>query len=205
MRIEKSIAPPLSTLRPTKPTSSATFPVYHDLEASLAEEQQQPDKKSPATVAHTLAVAAGYAYSDAKTVSMMLARMGLQDNHCLKVDMSVDAMFIRSTAYLIQSSDGSVVILAYRGTEPTNLVNWLTDADVHPDKIAFSFPRDTTGRPGRIVCHPCRVLPQRASNTVRGDRGAGAGTRPALRARRRRGITDAADGEADDHALPHRP
>lgn len=143
MRIEKSIAPPLSTLRPTKPTSSATFPVYHDLEASLAEEQQQPDKKSPATVAHTLAVAAGYAYSDAKTVSMMLARMGLQDNHCLKVDMSVDAMFIRSTAYLIQSSDGSVVILAYRGTEPTNLVNWLTDADVHPDKIAFSFPRDT--------------------------------------------------------------
>ena len=56
--------------------------------------------------------------------------------------MTVDAMFIRSTAYLIQSSDGSVVILAYRGTEPTNLVNWLTDADVHPDKIAFPFPRD---------------------------------------------------------------
>jgi hypothetical protein len=50
-------------------------------------------------------------------------------------------MFIRSTAHLIQSSDGSVVILAYRGTQPTNLVNWLTDADVNPDKIAFPFPR----------------------------------------------------------------
>ncbi len=142
MLIEKSIAPPLSTLRPTKPTSSATFPVYQDLEALLAEEEQQPDQQPPATVAHTLAVAAGYAYSDAATVSMMLARMGLQDNHCLQVDMTVDAMFIRSTAFLIQSSDGSVVILAYRGTEPTNLVNWLTDADVHPDKIAFPFPRD---------------------------------------------------------------
>jgi hypothetical protein len=142
MLIEKSIAPPLPTLRPTKPTSSATFPVYHDLEALLAEEEQQPDQQPPATVAHTLAVAAGYAYSDAATMSMMLARMGLQDNHCLQVGMSVDAMFIRSTAYLIQSSDGSVVILAYRGTEPTNLVNWLTDADVHPDKIAFPFPRD---------------------------------------------------------------
>ena len=131
---------------------------------------------------------------------MMLARMGLQDNHCLQVDMSVDAMFIRSTAYLIQSSDGSVVILAYRGTEPTNLVNWLTDADVHPDKIAFPFPGDAkaadpasprcrpTPRPsGTVVCHPCRVLPQRASNPVRGDRGAGAGARPALRARRRPG------------------
>jgi len=56
----------------------------------------------------------------------------------------VDAMFIRSTAYLIQSSDGSVVILAYRGTEATNLINWLTDADVHPDKIAFLFPPDAT-------------------------------------------------------------
>ena len=143
MLIEKSIAPPLPTLRPTKPTSSATFPVYHDLEALLAEEEQQPDQQPPATVAHTLAVAAGYAYSDAATMSMMLARMGLQDNHCLQVGMSVDAMFIRSTAYLIQSSDGSVVILAYRGTEPTNLVNWLTDADVHPDKIAFPFPRDS--------------------------------------------------------------
>ena len=49
-------------------------------------------------------------------------------------------MFIESTAYLIQSQDGSVVILAYRGTQPANLVNWLTDADVHPDQIAFPFP-----------------------------------------------------------------
>ena len=154
MLIEKSIAPPLSTLRPTKPTSSATFPVYHDLEASLAEEDQQPDQQPPATVAHTLAVAAGYAYSDANTVSMMLARMGLQDNHCLQVDMSVDAMFIRSTAHLIQSSDGSVVILAYRGTQPTNLVNWLTDADVHPDKIAFPFPRAKAADPAKSSLPP---------------------------------------------------
>ena len=158
MLIEKSIAPPLSTLRPTKPTSSVTFPVYHDLEALLAEEEQQPDRQPPATVAHTLAVAAGYAYSDAETVSMMLARMGLQDNHCLRVDMSVDAMFIRSTAYLIQSSDGSVVILVYRGTEPTNLVNWLTDADVHPDKIAFPFPR--TPRPPTPPRPHCRPTPR---------------------------------------------
>ncbi|MFF0817191.1 lipase family protein [Rhodococcus sp. NPDC003318] len=137
MLIERSIARSLSAYRPAKPTSSTTFPVYHDLGATLAGVEQQPDP----TVAHTLAVAAGYAYSDAETVAMMLARMGLVDNHCLRVEMSVDAMFIRSTAYLIQSSDGSVVILAYRGTEPTNVVNWLTDADVHPDKIAFPFPK----------------------------------------------------------------
>ncbi|MEV0292666.1 lipase family protein [Nocardia sp. NPDC050710] len=137
MLIEKSIAPSLDTLRPTKPTSSPTFPVYDHLEAALTKVEQQPDP----TVAHTLAVASGYAYSDAETVSTMLARMGLTGAHCLGMHMTVDAMFIRSTAYLIQSSDGSVVILAYRGTEPTNVVNWLTDADVHPDKIAFPFPK----------------------------------------------------------------
>lgn len=135
MLIDRAIAPSYSTLRPTKAIASSTFPVYHDLGATLAGVGQQPDP----TVAHTLAVAAGYAYSDSETVAVMLARMGLAESHCLQVAMSVDAMFIRSTAHLIQSSDGSVVILAYRGTEPTNLVNWLTDGDVHPDKIAFRF------------------------------------------------------------------
>ena len=116
MLIEKSIAPPLPTLRPTKPTLSATFPVYHDLEALLAEEDSSPTS-SPPRPSRTPWGPAGYAYSDAATVSMMLARMGLQDNHCLQVGMSVDAMFIRSTAYLIQSSDGSVVILDWQ-TQP---------------------------------------------------------------------------------------
>jgi hypothetical protein len=51
----------------------------------------------------------------------------------------VDALFICSTSYLVQSADGRVVILAYRGTEPANGINWLTDADVHPDKIAIPF------------------------------------------------------------------
>ena len=135
MLIDRAIAPSYSTLRPTKPIASPTFPVYGDLGATLARVRQQPDP----TVAHTLAVAAGYAYSDAETVAMMLARMGLANNHCLRVAMSVDAMFIESTAHVVQSGDGSVVIVAYRGTEPMNLVNWLTDADVHPDKIALRF------------------------------------------------------------------
>ena len=135
MLIDRAIAPSYSTLRPTKPIASSTFPVYGDLRATLARVRQQPDP----TVAHTLAVAAGYAYSDAETVAMMLARMGLADNHCLRVAVSVDAMFIESTAHVVQSSDGSVVIVAYRGTEPMNLVNWLTDVDVHPDKITLRF------------------------------------------------------------------
>jgi len=136
MFVEKAIAPPYTTLRPLKPKRSAAFPVYDDLAARLRDVEKTPDP----TVAHVLATAAGYAYSDAETVSMMMARMGLEANHCLKVAQTVDAMFIESTAYLVQSQDGSVVILAYRGTQPANLVNWLTDADVRPDRIAFPFP-----------------------------------------------------------------
>jgi hypothetical protein len=134
---DRAIAPPYDALRPVKPTSWHTFPMYRELGATLAGVGQQPDL----TVAHTLAVAANYAYSDPETVAMMLARTGLAENHCLRVAMSVDAKFIRSTAYLIQSSDGTVVILAYRGTEPANLVTELINADVHRDKIAFPFPK----------------------------------------------------------------
>lgn len=137
MLIAKSIAPPLDVLRPIGRSISAAFPVYPDLAARLSAAGPQPDP----TVAHALAVAAGYAYSDADTVAMMFARMGLIDNHCVQVTMSVDAMFIQSTAYVIQSRDGSVVIVAYRGTEPSNVINWLTDTDVRPDRIAFPFPK----------------------------------------------------------------
>jgi hypothetical protein len=136
MLIEKAIAPSYSTLRPLKPKRSSGFPVYDDLAARMCAVDKVPDP----TIAHVLAVAAGYAYSDAETESMIMARMGFEANHCLKVAQSVDAMFIESTAYLIQSQDGSVVILAYRGTQPANLVNWLTDADILPDQIAFPFP-----------------------------------------------------------------
>jgi Lipase (class 3) len=46
-----------------------------------------------------------------------------------------EAMFIVSTAFLVQSKDGRVVILAYRGTEPINFINWLTDADLSPTAV----------------------------------------------------------------------
>ncbi|MFD0331924.1 lipase family protein [Streptacidiphilus monticola] len=50
----------------------------------------------------------------------------------------VDAMFIASTAFLVQSASGRVVILAYRGTQPTGLISWLADADLARSKIALT-------------------------------------------------------------------
>jgi Lipase (class 3) len=66
---------------------------------------------------------------------MIMARMGLEDNQCVEISQSVDAMGIDSNAFLVQSSDGSVVILSYRGTEPSDVIDWLAITDVSSDRV----------------------------------------------------------------------
>ncbi len=112
------------------------FPVYPDLVERLlgAPTDGEPD---PA-IAHILATLAGYAYSDGATVATIAARLGLQRASCVRVEQFVDAMYICSTAHLIQSRCGRVAILAYRGTEPTNITSWLGDADVSPTGMALA-------------------------------------------------------------------
>ncbi|MFW0794418.1 lipase family protein [Gordonia sp. CPCC 205515] len=142
MLISAAIAPSYDTLRPTMLDSpNAEFPVYPGLVDDLVTATDCPDP----TVQHTLAVASGYAYADASTMAEMMARMGMPHNRCLQATFSVDAMFITSSAYLVQSADGRVVILAYRGTKPADVISWLGDLDAHPDQIAFPFG-DSDGR-----------------------------------------------------------
>lgn len=136
MVITESKAPSYEQLRPLKPLITPTFPVYQGLADLLVTTEAHPDS----TVAHVLGTCAGYAYSDGDTVAMIMARLGLNDNCCLKISQSVDPMFIASTSFLIQSDDGRCVILCYRGTEPVNLVNWLTDIDINPEKVDIAFP-----------------------------------------------------------------
>lgn len=135
MKIASTVAPSYERLRPLKQLTTDTFPVYRQLVDAMLSAHNHPAD----VVAHVLGVCAGYAYSEQDTVAMMMARLGLQDNRCLKIDQTVDAMFIRSTAYVVQSQCGRVVVVCYRGTEPANVINWLTDVDVNPEKIAFTF------------------------------------------------------------------
>jgi hypothetical protein len=130
-----TLGPDYARLRPYGPTTTRGFPVYPDLEARLLRPARHPDP----VIAHALATCAAYAYSDAETVSMIMARLGLEENHCRMVGSSVDAMFIRSTAFLVQSRSGKVAILGYRGTEPTDFVSWMTDADVMPERMPYRF------------------------------------------------------------------
>jgi hypothetical protein len=139
MKRHECIAPSYSDLRPFKDDQTRTFPVYRDLVKTLANAKACPDE----TIAYVLAVCSAYAYSDVETVATMMARMGLEENHCVMIEEYVDVMFITSTSFLIQSKDGRVVILCYRGTPPTSLITWLTDANLEPTRIAIPSPSGT--------------------------------------------------------------
>lgn len=115
------------------------FPVYAHLADDLAAAHHAVDGERDATVAHVLATCAAYAYSDADTVAMMMTRLGLDANACVRITETVDAMFIFSTAYLVQSRCGRVAILCYRGTEPATLGNWLGDAEVGAESSTMSL------------------------------------------------------------------
>jgi hypothetical protein len=124
------------------------FPVYEHLLDSLAAAHAGGAVERDATVAHVLATCAGYAYADIETFAMIVSRLGLDAEACVRVSQTVDAMFVCSTAYLAQSRCGRVVVLGYRGTEPQNLGNWLGDADVGSESSILSV---------REGVHPPRV------------------------------------------------
>lgn len=109
---------------------SAPFPVYGTLIDEFIVAHGTGRRDPGEAVAHALSVCAGYAYSDTSTVALMMSRIGFRANACVRIAQTVDAMMIFSTAYLLQSTCGRVVILAYRGTEPANLGNWFADLDV---------------------------------------------------------------------------
>jgi hypothetical protein len=134
--VEESVAPSLARLRPLRPEAERGFPVYPDLVDRLVASADGADS----AVVHALAVCAGYAYAGSDVVTMMMARMGMAGCRCRAVTMVVDPMFIRSTANVVQSADGRAVIVCYRGTEPMSLVNWLTDADVYPQRVRLPIP-----------------------------------------------------------------
>lgn len=118
---------------------------------NIADELVQAATHPTDDIAYALAACAGYAYSDADTVAMMMTQMGLCGNHCAEIALSDDAMFIDSTAYLVQSEDGRVVILCYKGTSPGNFTDWLLDADIDPDRISLTLTPDGVANPAYWV------------------------------------------------------
>jgi hypothetical protein len=90
MRSSGASAPSYRELRPFRGeanVTSATFPVHKELVSALLAAHARPEDppRPDPTVAHVLATCAGYAYSDAATVAMIMARLGLVENRCAMV------------------------------------------------------------------------------------------------------------------------
>ncbi|HUJ15448.1 MAG TPA: lipase family protein [Thermoanaerobaculia bacterium] len=118
---------------------SPPFPVYADpVDALLSANGSERN----ATVAHILALSAGFAYADIDTMSMMMSRAGFAGHDIVSISELVDAMYIDTTAYLMRSACGRVAILTYRGTSPGSLTDWRGDADIGSDSIHAGFARN---------------------------------------------------------------
>jgi len=120
-------------------TCEHPFPLYSQLVETLAAAHLAMPAERHGTVAHVLGTCAGYAYADTQTVTTMMVRVGIERHACVRLSQTVDAMYIFSTAYLVQSRCGRVVILCYRGTETANLANWLGDAEVGSESSTLSL------------------------------------------------------------------
>lgn len=114
-------------------------PVYPDLAQRLVTTTAVPDDD----IRFVLGVCSAYAYGDTNTMATIMDRLGLKRNRCRMISEYVDALFLTSTAYLIQSQDGRVAILCYRGTPPTSVITWLTDFEVEAIKIRVPAPSGT--------------------------------------------------------------
>lgn len=77
-------------------------------------------------VTEILCTASMWAYSDLTTFASWMTRSGLFGEF-VGINVSNDVAFVDTTAYLYLSESKNLAILAFRGTELTNPVNWLAD------------------------------------------------------------------------------
>ncbi len=79
--------------------------------------------------AYQLSVVAGWAYADGQTLADKIQHYGFEAGaYVQQFSVINEAMLVVARAYLVRSKDGRAGILAFRGTEPVNAINWLTNA-----------------------------------------------------------------------------
>lgn len=131
--------PSIEELRPLR---SDPQPLYKELEETLIGPVK--DDRTAEVIRHVMATCSAYAYSDARTMAITMSRLGLVENRCRMISLFIDGGLIASTAHVIQSNDGRVVIVCYRGTQPTNIINWLASGDVIPEAVRLARPDEAS-------------------------------------------------------------
>jgi Lipase (class 3) len=78
-------------------------------------------------LAYLCAVISCWSYTDLPVLSSILPSYGFGGGKVTQFQVSNDALLVSATAFLILSADGTNGILAFRGTEPANIISILTD------------------------------------------------------------------------------
>ncbi|WP_437579523.1 lipase family protein [Sorangium sp. So ce887] len=85
-------------------------------------------------IANFLGIASSWSYSDIDTFARLMHRRGIATyNETVGLTNTNPALFVDTTAYLVQSASRKIAILTFRGTGLQNTVNWLTDVSARPD------------------------------------------------------------------------
>jgi hypothetical protein len=98
-------------------------------------------------MAYLTTTISAWAYSDAQTMASQLPYYGLPNCSVREFVVVNRAMLVVAAAYLVRSEDGTVGVLAFRGTVPDDFINWLTDANVsltnyHYGRVHAGFYRN---------------------------------------------------------------
>jgi Lipase (class 3) len=139
-----SEGPPTPPTGPGRRFFGSTPPLLPPLTASPLTAKALYDPR----IAYLTSVVSGWAYSDAATMASQLPYYGLPNCSIQEFTVTNDAMLVVAAAYLVRSEDGSVGVLAFRGTMPNDFINWLTDADT--TLAHFQFGRVHAGFYGNL-------------------------------------------------------
>mmetsp|Transcript_6326 Transcript_6326/g.9743 ORF Transcript_6326/g.9743 Transcript_6326/m.9743 type:complete len:404 (+) Transcript_6326:145-1356(+) len=90
--------------------------------------------------AKTLSTFAGWSYSDFDTFKDKVADNVGSGSQTIMIQVKNEPLLIQATAQLTRTHDKKVAIVTFRGTEMTNLANWMTDAEAK--KSDFIDPKN---------------------------------------------------------------
>lgn len=81
-------------------------------------------------LAYLMAIISAWSYSDEKVLAAKLRYYGVPGARIRRVTVQNNALLVATTAYLIQSPSGKAAVLAFRGTDPANIITILADTQV---------------------------------------------------------------------------
>jgi hypothetical protein len=98
-------------------------------------------------IAYLTTIVSAWAYADAQTMASQLTYYGLPNCSVREFAVVNRAMLVVAAAYFVRSEDGTIGVLAFRGTVPDDFINWLTDANTaltnfHYGRVHSGFYRN---------------------------------------------------------------